>query len=66
MVNEKFPFYAKAVLCYFPKCTRSQGVDYTNTELDLQFGRMGTKDIRSINRNTQGGELDRANQRGNS
>ena len=60
MVNEKFPFYAKAVLCYFPKCTRSQGVDYTNTELDLQFGRMGTKDIRSINRNTQGGELDRA------
>ena len=60
VVNEKFPFYAKAVLCYFPKCTRSQGVDYTNTELDLQFGRMGVKDIRSINRNTQGGELDRA------
>lgn len=60
LVNDKFPFYAKAVLCYFPKCTRSQGVDYTNTELDLQFGRIGQKDIKSINRNTQGGELDKA------
>ena len=60
MVNEKFPFYAKAVLCYFPKCTRSQGVDYTNTELDLQFGRMGKKGIRSINRNTQGEDLEKA------
>lgn len=60
LVNNKFPFYAKAVLCYFPKCTRSQGVDYTNTELDLQFGRIGNKDIKSINRNTQGGELDKA------
>lgn len=60
MVNEKFPFYAKAVLCYFPKCTRSQGVDYTNTELDLQFGRIGKKGIRSINRNTQGEDLEKA------
>lgn len=61
MVNDKFPFYAKAVLCYFPKCTRSQGVDYTNTELDLQFGRIGKKGrISSINRNTQGEELERA------
>ena len=60
LVNDKFPFYAKAVLCYFPKCTRSQGVDYTNTELDLQFGRIGKKGIKSINRNTQGEELDKA------
>lgn len=60
LVNERFPFYAKAVLCYFPKCTRSQGVDYTNTELDLQFGRMGNKGIRSVNRNTQGEELEKA------
>lgn len=60
LVNDKFPFYAKAVLCYFPKCTRSQGVDYTNTELDLQFGRIGKKGINSINRNTQGEELDKA------
>lgn len=60
LVNDRFPFYAKAVLCYFPKCTRSQGVDYTNTELDLQFGRIGQRDIKSINRNTQGGELNKA------
>lgn len=60
MVDDKFPFYAKAVLCYFPKCTRSQGVDYTNTELDLHFGRMGEKNPVPINRNTQGGELDKA------
>ena len=60
MVNDKFPFYAKAVLCYFPKCTRSQGVDYTNTELDLQFGRMGKNGIRSVNRNTQGEDLEKA------
>lgn len=60
LVNDKFPFYAKAVLCYFPKCTRSQGVDYTNTELDLHFGRIVNKGIKSINRNTQGEELDKA------
>ena len=61
LVNEKFPFYAKAVMCYFPKCTRSQGVDYTNTELDLQFGRIGkTKRILSVNKNTQGEESEKA------
>jgi hypothetical protein len=27
-------------MCYFPKCTRTQGVDYTNTELNLHFGRI--------------------------
>ena len=57
MVNNRFPFYAKAVLCYFPKCTRSQGVDYTDTELDIQFGRISDKGkINSINKNTQGEE----------
>lgn len=60
MVNERFPFNAKAVLCYFPKCSRSQGVDYTNTELDLQFGRMGDKKINSINKNTQGEEYEKS------
>ena len=38
--KEKCPYIAKATLCYFPKCTRNQGVDYTNTELDLYFGRV--------------------------
>ncbi|WP_428074663.1 S8 family peptidase [Candidatus Avelusimicrobium luingense] len=36
----KHPFITKATLCYFPSCSRNQGVDYTNTELDIQFGRI--------------------------
>ena len=54
MSNDKYPFLAKATLCYFPKCSRNQGVDYTNTELDIYFGRIkddGT--ISSINKNNQ-------------
>ena len=27
-------------MCYFPICDRTQGVDYTNTELNLHFGRI--------------------------
>lgn len=38
--HQKYPYIARAVLCYFPKCERNQGVDYTNTELDLHFGRV--------------------------
>lgn len=52
--NDKYPYIARAVLCYFPKCHRSQGVDYTSRELSLQFGRVkrdGTID--DINDNTQ-------------
>lgn len=49
-----FPFSAKATLCYTPKCTRTQGVDYTNTELDLHIGRMKDGKIYSINNNKQG------------
>lgn len=60
MVNGEFPFYAKAVLCYFPKCSRSQGVDYTDTELDLQFGRTKNSKIDSLNKNTQGEEYEKA------
>lgn len=37
------PFITKATLCYFPHCSRNQGVDYTNTELDIQFGRLAPK-----------------------
>lgn len=55
LMDNKFPFIAKATLCYFPKCSRKQGVDYTLTELDLHFGRMnGSTGIRSINNNKQG------------
>ena len=53
--NGKFPFLAKATLCYFPKCSRAQGVDYTDTELDLHFGRINSKGrINPINNNEQG------------
>lgn len=43
VVREKHPFIAKATLCYFPACSRNQGVDYTNTELELSFGRLTGK-----------------------
>jgi len=50
----KHPFVAKATLCYFPACSRNQGVDYTNTELDIKFGRLDNKGkIKSINNNYQ-------------
>ncbi|MDO4641712.1 MAG: S8 family peptidase [Neisseria sp.] len=38
--KNKYPYIAKATICYFPKCSRNQGVDYTNTELNIQFGRL--------------------------
>lgn len=51
----KFPYVAKATMCYFPKCSRNQGVDYTNTELNLKFGRLSaTGDpIKTINNDKQ-------------
>lgn len=38
--NDRHPYIARATMCYFPKCNRAQGVDYTNTELNLHFGRL--------------------------
>ena len=38
--KDKYPFIARATLCYSPQCDRNQGVDYTKTELDLHFGRV--------------------------
>ena len=50
----KYPYIARATLCYFPQCTRSQGVDYTNRELSLRFGRVKTNgQIDDINENIQ-------------
>lgn len=57
--NDKHPFIAKATLCYFPCCSRSQGVDYTNTELDIKFGRLTEKGIKSIDNNYQNSEEER-------
>lgn len=54
LYKDKYPFIAKATMCYFPKCSRNQGVDYTNTELDIYFGRIDNKgNIKSINQNIQ-------------
>jgi hypothetical protein len=58
------PFISKVTLCYFPNCSRNQGVDYTNTEMDIKFGRLkktikGKKeriDIEDINDNKQSEE----------
>ncbi|HBI60795.1 MAG TPA: serine protease, partial [Lachnospiraceae bacterium] len=41
--NDKYPYIARATMCYFPMCDRTQGVDYTNTELNLHFGRINNK-----------------------
>ncbi len=38
--NDFYPYVARATMCYFPMCDRTQGVDYTNTELNLHFGRI--------------------------
>lgn len=43
MQDEKYPYVARATMCYFPMCDRTQGVDYTNTELNLHFGRITDK-----------------------
>ena len=48
---------ARATLCYSPRFNRNQGVDYTDTELDLHFGRIGNDGrIESLLPNNQGEE----------
>ncbi|MFM9414506.1 S8 family peptidase [Peptococcus simiae] len=58
--KSKHPFVAKATLCYFPSCSRNQGVDYTDTEMDIHFGRLKknktSTSIESINQNRQSDE----------
>lgn len=52
----KFPYTAKVTLCYPSACNRNNGVDYTEDELDLHFGRLdkeGNKILRTINDNKQ-------------
>lgn len=55
--DNKYPYIARATMCYFPLCNRSQGVDYTNTELNLHFGRIGDdnkiKDIKGDKQNIE-------------
>lgn len=47
-INDGFPYYAKATLVYFPECSRNQGIDYTNTELSLRFGRINGEKIERV------------------
>lgn len=55
--KQKYPYFAKATLVYFPKNDRNQGVDYTSTEMDIHFGRLHEVNdkaaISSINNNVQ-------------
>ena len=52
--DNNYPYIARATMCYFPKCSRSQGVDYTNRELSLKFGRVKPNgSIEDINDNIQ-------------
>lgn len=53
VTKKGYPFVAKATMCYFPKCSRNQGVDYTNTELNVTFGRLTETGIRPINNDRQ-------------
>lgn len=56
--NSSFPYVSRATLCYFSKCSRNQGVDYNDIELDLHFGIKTPKGIKTINDNKQNVEGD--------
>lgn len=56
VVNDKYPYISKATLCYKTTCSCNQGVDYTDTELDLQYGRINDNRIMTVNNNKQGGD----------
>jgi len=53
--HNKFPYMARATICYFSPCSRKFGVDYTNTELTPKLGRVDSQknNIKSIDKNQQ-------------
>ncbi len=62
--EDKYPYIARATMCYFPECSRRQGVDYTNRELSLKFGRVKPNgQIDDINENIQDEEGAHADER---
>ena len=62
--ENKYPYIARATMCYFPECSRTQGVDYTNRELSLKFGRVKPNgQIDDINENIQDAEGEHADER---
>ncbi len=55
--GKKHPFIAKATMCYFPACSRAQGVDYTNTEFEFAFGRISNEGkLKGIDKMKVGGK----------
>lgn len=38
--KNKYPFYSRATMAYFPNVDRRKGVDYTNTQFDFKLGRI--------------------------
>lgn len=62
--DNKYPYIARATMCYFPECSRVQGVDYTNRELSLKFGRVKPNgQIDDINDNIQDEDGSHADER---
>lgn len=56
--DDEYHYSAKATLCYFSEGDRNKGVDYSNTELDIRFGRIKSNGkLQPINNDFQG-ELD--------
>lgn len=53
VVDGKHPYRAKTTLVYTPKTSRNQGIDYTDTELDVSFGRVKGNTVESIDNNYQ-------------
>jgi subtilisin family serine protease len=57
--DDCYPYFARATMCYFPVCDRAQGVDYTNTELNLHFGRIKDDgNLKEINNDKQNEAFD--------
>lgn len=49
-----FPYQARATLCYLTSGHREQGIDYADTEVAFQFGRIDSEgNVKSINRDRQ-------------
>jgi len=54
IIDNRYPYIAKATACYFPSCDIKYGVDYTDTELDFKFGRIKNNgNVDSINDDRQ-------------
>ena len=62
--DDKYPYVARATMCYFPLCNRLQGVDYTNTELNIHFGRINNEGkLNEINYDKQNLDNDSSEER---